>query len=80
MNDVTNAPTLSMGELRAAIERLPRSERIVLAEMILHSLEPDDAEVDGEWLAEIEERIAAVRRGELELVDADEVFAKLRRT
>ena len=79
MNDATNAATMSMGELQAAIERLSRAERVALADMIVQSLEPEDAELVGQWVEEVEERIAAVRRGELELVDADEVFAKLRK-
>lgn len=49
-------------------------------DQLLQSLnEPAAAELDAAWEAEIERRLAAYDRGEVQAVDAEEVFAKARR-
>jgi len=64
--------------LRQAL-RLSASERAALAEELLASLDQPDSELDTLWLAEAEDRLAAYRAGELEVVDAEDVFAELGR-
>jgi putative addiction module component (TIGR02574 family) len=46
---------------------------------LLESLnEPAAAELDAAWSAEIESRLAAYDRGEVQALSAEEVFAKAR--
>jgi len=60
--------------LRQALE-LPPNDRAALVESLITSLDKPDAELDALWLKEAESRMAAYRSGELEAVDADQVFA-----
>ncbi len=60
--------------ISAALE-LPPESRANLVEVLLHSMEPESApHLSAEWIAEIEDRIAALRRGELETVSREEVM------
>jgi putative addiction module component (TIGR02574 family) len=65
-------------ELIALATKLPPGERITLVEEILSSLDQPDAEMDRLWAKEAEDRLAAYRRGEIKVVDLDEVLAKYR--
>ena len=59
---------------------LAPEERERLVDQLLESLnEPAAAELDKTWEAEIERRLAAYDQGEVQGVDAEEVFAKARR-
>lgn len=59
---------------------LPPEERERLVDQLLESLnEPAAAELDAAWDAEIESRLAAYDRGEVQAIDAEEVFAKAAR-
>jgi len=68
----------TLQEIRDAALRLPVSERMTLAEELFESLDerpgvrPEDLK---ELLAT---RIAAIERGEMELLDSGEVVARLR--
>ena len=67
--------------LAQALE-LPDEERSELAAQLLRSLVPDgdsltEEEWDAAWSTEINRRLAAIRSGEAELVDGDEVLAEL---
>ena len=64
--------------LRQALE-LPPNERAALVEGLITSLDKPDPELDALWLKEAESRMAAYRSGELDAVDADQVFAELGR-
>jgi len=64
--------------LRQALE-LPGNERAALIEGLIISLDKPDPAVGAQWLKEAESRMAAYRSGELEAIDADEVFAQLGR-
>ena len=64
-------------KVRSEALRLPLHERARLAEELIASLD-EDAEVDAAWAQEIQRRIAEVESGAVELVDADEVMARLR--
>jgi hypothetical protein len=52
---------------------------VALIEGLILSLDKPDPAIDALWLKEAESRMAAYRSGELEAVDADQVFAELGR-
>ena len=59
--------------------RVPREERERLVDELLESLnEPASTELDAAWAAEIERRLAAYDRGEVQALPAEEVFARAR--
>jgi putative addiction module component (TIGR02574 family) len=62
--------------LRQALQ-LPPIDRAALVESLITSLDKPDSELDALWLKEAESRMAAYRAGEIEAIDADEVFAEL---
>ena len=64
--------------LRQALE-LPPNDRAALIEVLIVSLDKPDPTLDALWLKEAESRMAAYRSGELDAVDADQVFAELGR-
>ena len=64
--------------LRQALE-LPANDRAALIEGLIVSLDKPDPAVDALWLKEAESRMDAYRSGELDAVDADQVFAELGR-
>jgi putative addiction module component (TIGR02574 family) len=60
-------------------KKLPREDRERLVDELLVSLnEPAAAELDAAWEAEIEHRLAAYDRGEIQALSAEQVFAKAR--
>jgi putative addiction module component (TIGR02574 family) len=66
-------------ELALRGKRLPPAERERLVDELLASLnEPAAAELDAAWDAEIERRLAAYDRGEVQALPAEQVFAKAR--
>ena len=72
---------MSLSELEKKARALSPEERARLAEVLLESLQvPPLADVEAAWNKEIEERIAAYERGELEVFAAEAVFAEARRT
>jgi len=67
-------------DLEQQASSLVAEERARLAEVLLESLqEAPLAEIEEAWNREIEERIAAYDRGELQTHAAEEVFAEARR-
>lgn len=59
---------------------LPADERVDLVEKLLVSLNlPIQPEIDRLWADEAERRLAQIDRGEVELIPAEDVFAKIRR-
>ena len=59
---------------------LPTADRERLVDQLLESLnEPAAAELDKAWEDEIERRLAEYDRGNVQAIDAEEVFAKARR-
>jgi putative addiction module component (TIGR02574 family) len=65
-------------DLFAAALALPEAQRLHLASELLASVEePEDAEWDGAWLAELERREHAVRTGESPGSEWSEVRARL---
>ncbi len=73
-----------MSALLAEIEQQTRTlspdDRAHLAEILLESLcDPSLPEIEQKWAQEIENRVAAYDRGELQTHSAEEVFAKAKR-
>jgi putative addiction module component (TIGR02574 family) len=59
---------------------LPAEARISLIEKLLESLNtPTQAEVDRLWAEEAERRVSQIDKGEVELIPAEEVFARIRK-
>ncbi len=70
----------TLEELERQARLLSAEERARLAEMLLESLQDAPlAEIEAAWDREIEERVAAYDRGELQTYPAEEVFAEARR-
>ena len=66
-------------ELAERGKALQPQDRSRLVDLLLESLhEPSTVEVESAWEAEIERRLAEYDRGEVQAIDAQEVFAKAR--
>jgi putative addiction module component (TIGR02574 family) len=66
--------------LESQVRQLPPEERARLAEVLLESLlEASSPTIEAAWDAEIRTRVEAYERGELELIPAEEVFARARK-
>jgi putative addiction module component (TIGR02574 family) len=75
---VSMSPNFS--EVESQVRQLPPEERARLAEILLESLaELSAPAVEAAWDAEIRARVAAYERGELELIPAEETFARARK-
>lgn len=68
-----------VAELSARANALSPQERARLAEELLASLDPHDAEVEAAWDEELRRRIDEVERGSTQLIPADHAFAQVRR-
>ena len=70
----------SLAELEQQARALSPDDRARLAEVLLESLQESPlSEVQAAWNREIEERIAAYDRGDLQAFAAEDVFAEARR-
>jgi len=63
--------------LEAEALKLTLSERAVLAQRLLASLD-EDAEIDDAWAAEIERRIADVESGAVQVIPIAEALVQVR--
>jgi putative addiction module component (TIGR02574 family) len=69
-----------VAELAEQARSLAPEERSRLVELLLESLQESPlAEVEAAWAMEIERRVAAYQRGEVETFAAEDVFAEARR-
>ena len=68
--------TSVQGVLEEALQ-LPSMDRAALVEGLVMSLDQPDNSLDAEWLKEAKSRMAAYHSGELNAIDADDVFAEL---
>jgi len=59
--------------LEKALE-MPANERVVLAELILASIDYEDEEIRQSWLVEIDNRIKAVNEGKSKLLDFERLY------
>lgn len=67
-------------ELAERGRALVPEDRSRLVDMLLESLhEPPLAEIEAAWSQEIERRVAAFQRGEVQTYAAEDVFAEARR-
>lgn len=66
-------------ELATMAAKLAPNDRLELVETILATLDRPDPEISAAWAAEAEDRLAAYRRGELEIVYESEAFNELER-
>ena len=65
-------------EIETEIFTLPPLARASLAERLLSSLDTTEQNtIDQKWAIEVEDRLEAYQRGELQVVDASEVIARL---
>lgn len=72
--------TDQVAELVERAQALAPQELERLVDQLLESLnDPAAAELDAAWEAEIERRLAEYDGGEVQAIDAEEVFAKARR-
>ena len=70
----------TVNELEEQARSLSSDERARLAELLLESLRDAPlAEIEAAWEREIEKRVAAYDRGEVQSYSAEEVFAEARR-
>ena len=70
----------TLKELEQQVHALPAEDRARLAEVLLESLQESPlADIEAAWEREIEERVAAYDRGELQTFAAEDVFAEARR-
>lgn len=58
---------------------LPEREREALVTALSDSLSPEASTLGPEWTAEIGQRLEALERGEVDLVEWEDVDARLRR-
>lgn len=67
-------------ELEAQASKLAPEDRARLAYAILMSLDGiEEGDIEEAWRAEVQARLAAYQRGEIDAVPAAEVFEKARR-
>lgn len=69
----------SLEEIEQQAKSLEAEERAKLVETLLESLHPFISDIEAAWAQEIEERVAAFDRGEMEAYAAKDVFAEARR-
>lgn len=69
----------SFKEIEKQAIALAAEDRARLAETLLESLQEPLSEIGTAWAAEIEERVAALDRGETETHAAEDVLAEARR-
>lgn len=72
--------SVTLKELEQQARSLSPDERARLADVLLESLRDAPlAEIEATWDREIEKRVAAYDRGELETFSAESIFAEARR-
>lgn len=65
-------------EIVAQALKLDPAERFDLVDQILlHSLDKPDPEIDRVWLEEAEKRLAAYRAGKVKGIPAEEIFGNI---
>ena len=64
-------------QLRREVLTLPLAERAALIDDLLSSLDQPDTALDDLWLEEAKQRFAAYKSGQMEWIDAEDVFAEL---
>ena len=65
--------------LSVQAKALAPEDRARLAEELLASLDPHEAEIDTAWDQEIGRRIDEIESGKVQMIPADQAFAQVRR-
>jgi len=73
---MTNSANMILSQ---ALE-LSAIERANVAEKLLFSLDKPDSKIDALWVKEADSRVDAYKKGEIETISAEMVFAKYRKT
>lgn len=64
-------------ELIEEISSLPVEDRILVADSVLRSLNPPEAEIDKKWAKEAQKRLNELRSGKVEAIPGEKVFEKI---
>jgi len=59
---------------------LSATERAIVAEKLLFSLDSPDSKIDAIWAKEADSRVEAYKKAEIGAIPSEEVFAKYHRT
>ena len=70
--------TKALNAIERQALRLTREERAKLAELLLESVRAPIAHIEAAWSDEIEKRVFAFDRGEMQAYPAEDVFAEAR--
>ena len=54
--------------------KMPPNERVALAELILASIDYEEEHVRQSWIAEVKDRMIAVRNGKARLLDFQDLY------
>ena len=68
---------MTMKELIKEVASLPVEERAMVADSILRTLNPPDAEIDRKWMQVAQRRLAELRSGKVKPIPGEEVFARV---
>lgn len=68
---------MTMKELIEEVASLPIEERAIVADSILRTLNPPDADIDRKWAQVAQRRLAELRSGKVKPVPGEQVFAKV---
>ncbi|WP_234568060.1 addiction module protein [Rhodohalobacter sp. 614A] len=69
----------STKKLIKEIESLPVEERAMVAESVLESLNPVDANIEKRWIDIAEERLKEIKSGKVKAIEGDRVFDRIQR-
>jgi putative addiction module component (TIGR02574 family) len=56
--------------------KIPPKERVVLAELILASIDHEDTTIKEAWLSEVKKRMQAVKEGKSKLLDFNLLYVE----
>ncbi len=69
----------NFAEIQRELSELPSEDRAKLALALVESLEPEDeGDIAEAWRLEAERRYEQYKRGEVQTIPGDEVFARIR--
>ena len=71
--------TNANSQLYADIEALSATDKLMLVEWILRSLDRPDPEIDQLWSTEAENRLDAYEKGQIKTIELDTVLQKYRK-
>lgn len=64
-------------ELIEEVASLPVEERAIIADSILRTLNPPDADIDRKWAQVAQRRLAELRSGKVKPIPGEQVFARV---